>query len=161
MSGQTRKGKKKSLPIVYALSLLHLFIGVNATISGLLLMIRPDGSLLQMAPGWLDGSPFLNYFIPGLVLFSLLGLTSSFIFYGLLMPYDKWAALKIHPTKHWAWIASLAEGIILITWIILQMWLTHYFWLQPVILIIAFMILLLTFHPTVKNFYSKSSLHSW
>jgi hypothetical protein len=145
--------KKRSL-LVYLLATLHLFIGINATVSGFMFMIKPDGSLLKMEPGWLEGSPFNNYFIPGLVLFLVLGNFSLVIFYGLLMPHSKWSALEVYPARHWAWIASLSEGWIVISWILIQMALTHFFWLQPIMLTIGLLIVLLSLNSSVANFYS-------
>ena len=40
------------------LYMLNIFLGVGAFAGGGMLLIRPDGSLLGMDPGWLDHSPF-------------------------------------------------------------------------------------------------------
>jgi len=50
---------------------LEAFTGLTAIAGGVLLMVRPDGSLLQMAPSALAAlarnSPFSDFFIPGLL----------------------------------------------------------------------------------------------
>jgi hypothetical protein len=47
---------------------LLVMLAINAFYGGVSLMLAPDGSLLGMKPGWLNNSPFSNYFIPGLLL---------------------------------------------------------------------------------------------
>jgi hypothetical protein len=55
--------------LLYLLFMPHLFLGISATAGGGLLLLKPDGSLLGMDPGWLNHSPFNTYLIPGLILF--------------------------------------------------------------------------------------------
>lgn len=52
---------------------LLLFIGVSALAGGSLLVIRPDGSLLQASLSALDGAPFHDWRTPGLLLAGLVG----------------------------------------------------------------------------------------
>lgn len=60
-----------------ALVALETFTGLTAVGGGLLLMIRPDGSLLQMAPSALAAlarqTPFTDFFLPGLALAGVVG----------------------------------------------------------------------------------------
>jgi hypothetical protein len=55
---------------------IYLFIGITAIGGGAALMWEPDGSLLRMPLADLRPSPFDNYFIPGLILFTIMGLGS-------------------------------------------------------------------------------------
>jgi hypothetical protein len=64
MPNQNNSNKK--LSIIYILGALHLFIGLTASVSGLLFMIQSDGSLMGMQSGWLERSPFESYLIPGI-----------------------------------------------------------------------------------------------
>jgi hypothetical protein len=48
--------------------ILQIFIGIGAFISGILLMMNPDGSAFQMPLSMLKGSPFTDFLIPGLIL---------------------------------------------------------------------------------------------
>jgi hypothetical protein len=52
---------------------LELFTGVAAVVGGLLLVIDPDGSMLQAKESSLRGSPFADWRIPGLLLTTLVG----------------------------------------------------------------------------------------
>ncbi|MCW5899301.1 MAG: hypothetical protein KIT10_08510 [Flavobacteriales bacterium] len=55
---------------------LLLFNGLTAVVAGAMLSYAPDGSLLELPLAWLDHSPFRSYRIPGLLLFSVIGLGS-------------------------------------------------------------------------------------
>lgn len=106
----------------YLLALLLFFLGSNGLIGGGLLMLKPDGSLLGMQKGWLDSTPFRNYFIPGLLLFILNGITPMLALFGLLLRSQwKWVnRLNIYRNVSWPWTFALYSGIIAIAWIIVQ-----------------------------------------
>jgi hypothetical protein len=57
-------------------TVIYFFIGITAIAGGAALMGAPDGSLLRMPLADLKPSPFENYFIPGLILFTVMGLGS-------------------------------------------------------------------------------------
>jgi hypothetical protein len=81
----------------------HLLLSINGLIGGLLLMIKPDGSKLQMDPTWLGRTPFQNYFLPGLLLFTFVGLLSMITLLGLMFKFKASILNKvnIYPEKHW------------------------------------------------------------
>lgn len=140
---------------LYLLLIPHIFLSLGAVYGGIFLILKPDGSALGMNPEWLDHSPFTNYLIPGLILFTLVGLFPLFTVAGLLLkPGWKWAnALNIYPNRHWAWAYSLYSGVIVIIWITVQLIWTQYFWLQAVMIITGLLIIILTLMPSViKHF---------
>ena len=101
---------------------MEIFLGIGATISGTLMLSDPFGS--EALPLYmLDNTPFTNFVIPGLILFSLLGV------YPLVVAYCLWRLLgwrwpdAINPWKqrHWSWAAALSTGIIVLIWITVQM----------------------------------------
>ena len=49
-------------------------LAVNALVGGLLLMLAPDGSLLQLPLNFMHSTLFADYFWPGVILFVVLGL---------------------------------------------------------------------------------------
>jgi hypothetical protein len=53
---------------------LEIFIGAGAVGGGLALMAGPNGEILPIPVSALSGSPFANYFVPGAVLFTILGI---------------------------------------------------------------------------------------
>ena len=53
---------------------LEIFLGVGAAGGGLALMAGPNGEILPIPVAALSGSPFANYFVPGAILFTILGI---------------------------------------------------------------------------------------
>jgi len=139
--------------VVYLLISLLLFLGIGACYGGGLLVIRPDGSLLGMNPAWLQNSPFSNYLIPGFVLLVFNGVLPLFAAFGLVFkPHWGWANLfNIYKNRHWAWTYSLYTGIIVIIWITVQLLLTQYFWLQPVMIFTGLAIIICSLTPGVMK----------
>lgn len=92
------------------LALLSLILnGLSATAGGAALILAPDGSLLGMPLSFLEGSPFPDYRVPGLVLFLFNGLSSLVIAI---------AALRRHP-RSGRWI--LLQGLVLAGWLSVQL----------------------------------------
>jgi hypothetical protein len=143
---------KRSI-FLYLLMALHIFLGLGAFAGGGMLLLQPDGSLLGMEAAWLDHSPFHTYLIPGFILFVLNGLLPLFTVVGLLLQPDwRWAnALNIYSNRHWAWTYSLYSGVIVITWITVQLIMTRYFWLQPVMIFTGLLIIVFTLIPSVMK----------
>ena len=140
---------------LYLLFVPLIFLGISAIAGGGMLFLQPDGSLLGMNSGWLDHSPFKTYLVPGFILFTFSGLLPLLAFVGLLLkPEWSWAnKFNIYTNRHWAWTYSLYSGIIVIIWITVQLLMTQYFWLQPVMIFTGLLIIILTLTPAVmKNF---------
>jgi hypothetical protein len=146
--------KKTALKLsIILLYLLHLFLGINGVIGGILLMIKTDGSLLGMQSDWLSHSPFNNYFIPGVLLLLFLGIIPLMTFLGLVKTRN-WRLpnlFNIYRKRNWAWSFSLYTGIIAISWITIQLILTQYFWIQPVIIFNGLFIIIMTMLPEIMN----------
>jgi hypothetical protein len=83
--------------------------GLGALVGGYQLMRQPDGSLLQMSLDLLEGTPFVNFFIPGLILFIFNGLMSVVTLFLTELKH------RLHP-----WFI-IAQGAILMGWIIIQL----------------------------------------
>ncbi len=152
----SRKSENKF--IRYLLYSLHLFLGINACVGGFLLMLKPDGSLLQMSQAFLRNSAFTNFLIPGLLLFTFIGLLSVLTFCGLVFKFNFKIldTLNIYSDRHWAWAFSLYTGITTILWITIQLLITEYFWLQPVIILTGLSILICSLTPGVMKHYEKN-----
>ena len=58
---------------LWLLLVLLLVQGLGGLAGGLSLALQPDGSIMQMPLSYLDGSPFSDYLIPGLILLLVLG----------------------------------------------------------------------------------------
>lgn len=108
-------------PMRAALLVMQGFLALNATIGGLLLMLAPDGSLLQLPRDFMHSTLFADFFWPGAVLFSVLGLGHAV---GLVLTVRRSAAASR---------AALILGAGTLIWIGVQVLMTELFWLQGLI----------------------------
>ncbi|MBN2346737.1 MAG: hypothetical protein JXO51_10150 [Candidatus Aminicenantes bacterium] len=53
--------------------ILQALIGFSALASGAVMMVFPDGRPMRMPLAMLEGSPFKDFFLPGLILFAVIG----------------------------------------------------------------------------------------
>jgi uncharacterized membrane protein len=90
------------------------------------MLSHPDGSGVGMSTDILAGSPFNDFFIPGLFLFSINGICNLISAVSAFLKY------------RYSYITGLALGSALIIWIIVQVYsvgLTHF--LQPTYFVIG------------------------
>lgn len=90
-------------------SILLLFNSAGAFYGGWNLMLYPDGSTLQLPLDWLQFSPFRDYFVPGIILFTVNGLFGIFVLGTIIFRH------RLYP-----WFV-IAQGLILSGWIVIQM----------------------------------------
>lgn len=89
--------------------LLLSFNSIGAIFGGWSIINDPSGGDLKIPITYLDHSPFTNFLIPGIILFTVNGLFGLFTLV--------WTALK---WKKYAWLI-IFQGVLLIGWIIVQM----------------------------------------
>jgi hypothetical protein len=111
---QARPSRQKStsrpLPGIARLAVvLEVFLGLGAVFGGGALMLAPDGHLLGMPTRLLAGSPFPSYLVPGIVLFTLVGVAPLLA-----------AAVTVR-RQAFAPIAAVAVGLTLIGWVSVEM----------------------------------------
>jgi hypothetical protein len=99
---------------VIAITLL-LLIGINAICAGLLFILSPDGALLGLSKSLLQYSPFQDYLIPGIVLLIVNGIFNIIV-----------AFLTIGSKAHYNLLISI-QGILLVGWIFVQIYMLHEF----------------------------------
>lgn len=108
---------------ITAIVLLFL-VSLNALAAGYSFIIDPSGKGLGIATAYLRPSaPFDDYLIPGIILFTVIGVLSSLI-----------AVLAILKVKHYPLLFVL-QGCILVGWIAIQLTMVSAF--HPLHLIIA------------------------
>jgi hypothetical protein len=108
------------------LGIIQLFVAIGALPVGYMMFSKPDGSGVGMSIDILAGSPFKDFFIPGLFLFSINGICNLI------------AAVLAFFKYRYSYMTGLALGSALIIWIIVQVYsvgLTHL--LQPTYFIIG------------------------
>jgi hypothetical protein len=111
---QTRSSRQQStarpLPGIARLAVvLEIFLGLGALFGGGALILAPDGHLLGMPTKLLAGSPFPSYLVPGIVLFTFVGLAPLLA-----------AAMTVR-RRAFAPIAAVAVGLTLIGWVSVEM----------------------------------------
>jgi menaquinone-dependent protoporphyrinogen oxidase len=99
---------------------LCLFAGVSALGGGAMLIASPDGGILHLPLRVLAHSPFGSFLVPGMLLFTLVGLLSA---------YAAWQHLA--RARPFASLWSFAAGCSLTIWIVTEMVMLHSaHWLQ-------------------------------
>lgn len=93
----------------YIAMLLLLFNGISAVFGGYVLIDDPTGGGMQMPVELMKTGPFKDYLIPGIYLFSVLGVGSLVVLF-----------MVIFHTRYHAQ-AVLLEGLATIAWIVTQM----------------------------------------
>jgi hypothetical protein len=112
----------------YTLGSLLIFLAINAFGGGYYGMAGAKGIPVE----WLKGSPFRDYFIPGLFLFIVIGGSALLI------------GIAVFRRHRLARKAAFYCGITVIMWIIVQVSIIGYVsWMQPATTIAAVAILLL------------------
>ncbi|HEY5373279.1 MAG TPA: hypothetical protein VIK01_06310 [Polyangiaceae bacterium] len=93
---------------------LEILLGVGAIGGGLALMAGPNGEILPLPVAALSGSPFANYFVPGAILFTIIGLGPL----GAAV-----LAWRRHPV---APLLAFAVGVALLIWLVVEIELVGY-----------------------------------
>ncbi len=101
---------------------MEVLLAVGAVPAGLLMIIRPSGSLMRMPLTMLDGSPFQDFLWPGVILLAAIGVLP------LVVVWGAWRR------KAWAPEGHVVVGAVLIGWIVVEWLMIGYNWLQPVYL---------------------------
>lgn len=105
--------KRSGLDIL--LIVLDLFVAISAIPFGVMLAVRPDGTLIGMPLSLLNGSCFHDYLIPGLILAIVVG--GSGAWGGVML-------LRRAPRMH---LIAAASGAILCGWIIGEVLLLRFY----------------------------------
>jgi hypothetical protein len=109
------KGRsRKKRPGTAAAQVVLAGVQAAGAIGGGIGLVKDPVKNIGMPLSLLDGTPFKDYLIPGLILLIVVGLFSLLVFVGLLL---KWKA---------AWWLSLASGGGLIIWIVAEVALLGY-----------------------------------
>ena|ERR1700687_2249557 len=105
-----QRSAPRPLPGIARLAIaFEIFLGLGALFGGGALILAPDGHLLGMPTKLLAGSPFPSYLLPGIILFTFVGLAP-------LMA----AAMTIR-RQALAPLGAVAVGLTLIGWVSVEM----------------------------------------
>ena len=144
----------RPLPALF-LPICCLIQGIGGLIGGVGLVSSPDGSGFGMPAAWLQGRLFENYLIPGLILFTVLGI------------FPLTVAVGLWRSRAWAWWASLAVGGGLVIWIVTEIVIIGYrgtigvaAWL--VFGLLGVLILVLALAPATRRYFGagRATVHA-
>jgi hypothetical protein len=145
--------KNKPLP-VFLLYFLVASTGISALYGGLNLILDPSGEGMQLPLSLLKNSYFKDYLIPGIILFTFVGMFSVVALVGLI-GLVKWRLpnyINIFKEQEWGWTFSLYLGIILTIWLEVQlMVIGFHLLLQVIIAAVGILMIAIPLIPSVKN----------
>lgn len=127
---------------LYLLQLGLVFQGLSGLWGGGALVWAPSGQLLNMPLTLLEGSPFSSYFLPGLLLLTILGIAPLLV------------ALAVWVRFPGAWYGALAVSCALLVWIGVQVWMVGYHADPPLQLVYGILggaLLMLSLQSGVRN----------
>ena len=91
------------------LFILIAFIAITSVFSGLLMISNPDGKILNLPLVMLNGTPFKNFLIPGILLTTIVGGVNLLaVFYNMQRHVNRYNR-------------AMAGGIMISGWIVVQM----------------------------------------
>lgn len=137
---------------------LLAFLGIGAIYGGGALIISPTGKLLKIPLSLLEKSPFKDFLIPGIILFSVLGLVPFLLIYSLIKkPTSKsLEKFNIFNDMHWSWTYSIYVAFALVIWLQIQMMvLQSVIWAHTFYMFIAIFILTIGILPQMRELYKK------
>lgn len=137
---------------------LLAILGISALGGGAFLVISPSGEMIGMPLSLLNKSPFNNFLIPGIILFTVLGIAPIILIYPLLKkPESKLAqSFNLFNDMHWAWSYAVYIAFILVIWIQIEIIMINTFDpLQNFCVFLALAILFTSLLPKLRNYYKK------
>lgn len=139
---------------------LHIFLGLGALAGGFMLVADPSGERMQMPASMLQRSPFSDFLVPGLLLFTVFGLFPLLALYSMIRrPEIGWVHM-LNPFKplHSSWALSLYIGFGLIIWIMVQTYILNAVHIIHVVYMsLGLLIQIVTLWPPVQRYFILDS----
>lgn len=155
MNRSASTGVQQARPVaVRALTGLLAFQGVSAVGGGAAFLADTSGAAAGMSTEVLTNTPFRTYLWPGLLLSLGLGVPALIAAVGVhRRGFARVAApLERATGHHWSWSASLAIGVALMAWIVVQVLLiAERSALQPTMFAVGAALVGLTSMPAVRR----------
>ena len=143
---------------LYALTGVLVFMAIGALYGGYSFLTDPSGGQMGIPTAWLERTGFTDYFIPGLILFTVLGvlpLIAAFLLW-LRPEWGLMGGLENIFHIHWVWGLAFGIGLAQMVWIVYQVaTMGLLFWLQPTMFAVGLLICGLCLLPSVRRYYSS------
>jgi hypothetical protein len=140
---------------LYLLAAVLILQSVTALVCGAAMMADPSGVSMQLPGAVLERAPFTNFFVPGIFLFTCLGILPLFAVYELLAKSDTrlFRHSNLYHDYRFGWMLSLFCGFGTLIWITVQQFFTQWFHpLQTVYLAVGMAILIITLLPPTMDY---------
>jgi len=137
---------------------LLVFLGIGAIGGGGILIISPTGKLIGMPLSVLNKSPFELFLIPGIILFSVLGIAPTLLARAFYKKTDLKLAERLNFFKdmHWTWTFSIYMAFALIIWLQIEMQiLSAVSWVHTFYMFLAGVIIFVALLPEVRKLYKN------
>lgn len=137
------------------------FLAIGAIGGGVVLIISPTGELIGIPLSEFKNIPFNSYLIPGIILFSVLGLIPLLLIIALLKKPDSKLAEQINVFKdmHWSWTYSIYIAFTLISWVHIELIFLQgvVYWLHTFYMFYAILIIIVALLPQMRYIYKKEN----
>ncbi len=134
------------------------FLGLGAIGGGGVFILSPSGEMMHMPISAIDGSPFQSFLIPGIILFSVLGVIPLTLIYALIKK-PAWRLpefFNLFDDMHWAWSYCVYVGFAVIIWIQTEMtYMKMVHWSHSLYMGFAIVLIIVTLLPQVRILYKK------
>ena len=91
-----KKDEERPAVAIFLIALM-VFQGMSGVFGGAGLVIDPTGNMMRMPLRWLEGSPFGNYLVPGIILLLVLGVFPLVVSWYLRKPSrNAWQIGRAH-----------------------------------------------------------------
>ncbi len=143
----------------YLLIFLLFFNALGAYYGSYMFISDPTGGAIQMPLDKLQGTPFNDYLIPGIILLLVNGIFPTIAGIGLILRQPMKPILGIYFFKKqlWAWSLALLSGMGLMIWIAVQIAMINHGApmdiLQIIYGVLGFLIAGLSLQPSVQRYY--------
>ena len=134
-------------------------LGLGAIFGDAVLIISRYGKLFGMPLSSLRTSPFNNFLIPGIILFTVVGVIQILTMVALIKrPVNRLAEkFNLFRHMHWAWTFSIYTAFALIIWIQVEMYfLQAVHWSHNLCMFIALSIIFMALLPQVRNLFNEN-----
>lgn len=149
----------KRPPVLWLLVFLLVFLALGGLYGGISFLVDPTGEMMQMNEV-LPLLPVPDYTLPGLFLFTVMGIFPLLLTFGLirLPAWNRADSLSAWSRHYWAWTGSVGVGIVLVVWLAVQGYLIGFQWpIQYITLANGILIVLVAMIPVIEMYFRREA----